>query len=155
MPFVGDLEHVNCLRFFGEDYISRKRTPYHFTRDNTPLGVLNAMLDVEEEGEYISNIPSKSCSTKDYDYESLISILNTDYGMDLSYSFMEESTSDYGRVTAFKDSVVTIEGLQDVQVNELIYFSGGASGLALNLEYACVKGLVFGGPKSVKTGENV
>jgi len=60
-----------------------------------------------------------------------------------------------GVVTSYKDSVVTITGLAGVQANELIYFSGGASGVALNLEYNVVKALVFGGVDEVKTGETV
>lgn len=60
-----------------------------------------------------------------------------------------------GVVTSYKDSVVTITGLGGVQANELIYFSGGASGVALNLEYNVVKALVFGGVDEVKTGETV
>lgn len=60
-----------------------------------------------------------------------------------------------GVVLSFKDSVVTISGLGGVQANELIYFEGGASGVALNLEYNIVKALVFGGPNSVRTSESV
>lgn len=56
---------------------------------------------------------------------------------------------------SFKDSVVTISGLNGVQANELIYFEGGASGVALNLEYNIVKALVFGGANSVRTSETV
>jgi F-type H+/Na+-transporting ATPase subunit alpha len=63
--------------------------------------------------------------------------------------------ADKGIVAAFKDSVVTISGLRGVQVNELIYFEGGASGLALNLEYGITKALVFGSSNSVKTLERV
>jgi len=58
-------------------------------------------------------------------------------------------------VLSFKDSVVTISGLNGVQANELIYFEGGASGVALNLEYSIVKALVFGGANSVRTSEIV
>lgn len=45
--------------------------------------------------------------------------------------------------------------MNGVQANELIYFEGGASGVALNLEYSIVKALVFGGANSVRTSENV
>lgn len=62
---------------------------------------------------------------------------------------------DSGVVLSFKDSVVTISGLDEVQANELIYFEGGASGIALNLEYSIVKALVFGGANSVRTAEVV
>jgi F-type H+-transporting ATPase subunit alpha len=62
---------------------------------------------------------------------------------------------DRGVVMSFKDSIVTISGLRGVQVNELIYFEGGASGVALNLEYGITKALVFGGSNSVRALENV
>lgn len=45
--------------------------------------------------------------------------------------------------------------MNGVQANELIYFEGGASGVALNLEYSIVKALVFGGANSVRTSELV
>lgn len=64
-------------------------------------------------------------------------------------------SNDSGVVLSFKDSVVTILGLSGVQANELIYFEGGASGIALNLEYNIVKALVFGGANSVHTSETV
>lgn len=62
---------------------------------------------------------------------------------------------DEGVVISFKDSVVTIGGLRGVKANELIYFSGGASGLALNLEYNVVRALIFSDLDEVKTGETV
>lgn len=69
---------------------------------------------------------------------------------------VESSDSNMtGVVLSFKDSVVTIAGLDGVQANELIYFAGGATGVALNLEYSIVKALVFGGSNSVRTSEVV
>lgn len=69
---------------------------------------------------------------------------------------VESSDSNMtGIVLSFKDSVVTIAGLDGVQANELIYFAGGATGVALNLEYSIVKALVFGGSNSVRTSEVV
>lgn len=69
---------------------------------------------------------------------------------------VESSDSNMtGVVLSFKDSVVTIAGLDGVQANELIYFAGGATGVALNLEYSIVKALVFGGSNSVRTSEIV
>lgn len=64
-------------------------------------------------------------------------------------------TDDSGTVMSFKDSVVTISGLSGVQANELLYFEGGATGIALNLEYSIVKALVFGGANSVRTTDSV
>jgi F-type H+-transporting ATPase subunit alpha len=60
-----------------------------------------------------------------------------------------------GVVVGFKDSIVTIFGLESVMLNELIYFKGGASGLVLNLEFSVVRALVFGGNTSIIVGETV
>lgn len=73
----------------------------------------------------------------------------------LADSSSQSDDADQGVVMAFKDSVVTIVGLRNVQVNELIYFDGGASGVALNLEYGITKALVFGSSNSVRTLERV
>lgn len=64
-----------------------------------------------------------------------------------------ELGANEGLVVSYKDSVVTIRGLEGVQTNELLYFEGGASGLALNLEFSIVKALVFGNQISVQTSE--
>lgn len=66
-----------------------------------------------------------------------------------------EDNNMTGVVLSFKDSVVTIQGLEGVQANELIYFESGATGVALNLEYSIVKALVFGGSGAVRTSEYV
>ncbi len=82
-------------------------------------------------------------------------------GEDFSEAMFEEGDEESfdsnmtGVVLSFKDSVVTIAGLEGVQANELIYFAGGATGVALNLEYSIVKALVFGGSDSVRTSEIV
>lgn len=64
-------------------------------------------------------------------------------------------SDDIGYVLSFKDSVVTIKGINAVKANELLYFENGATGVALNLEYTIVKALVFGGQNSVRTSESV
>jgi len=80
-------------------------------------------------------------------------VLNSDGVVELKPA--ARFTDDIGYVMSFKDSVVTIKGITGVKANELIYFEGGASGVALNLEYTIVKALVFGGPNSVRTSESV
>ena len=84
--------------------------------------------------------------------DEISNIDSANYFLDGEHSYDE---FDSGVVIAFKDSVVTISGLRGVQVNELIYFECGASGLALNLEYGITKALVFGSSNSVKTLERV
>lgn len=74
---------------------------------------------------------------------------------DLGDSKLGGSLINMGFVESFKDSVVTIKGLEGAKANELIFFEGGASGLALNIEFNKVRALVFGGPNSVQTSEAV
>ena len=57
---------------------------------------------------------------------------------------------DVGRILSIKDSVVLIEGLNNVKLNELVEFKykkteakGSLLGVALNLEYNIVKALTF------------
>jgi F0F1-type ATP synthase alpha subunit len=57
---------------------------------------------------------------------------------------------DVGRILSIKDSVVLIEGLNNVKLNELVEFKikrlksqGPLLGVALNLEYNVVKALTF------------
>lgn len=99
---------------------------------NIGLGLTDVYADVEEAG--VTRTPQ------------------TDLTEQLSD---EEKEANVGVVVSFKDSVVTIRGITGVKSNELLYFEGGASGIALNLEYFIVKALVFGGPNSVRTSETV
>lgn len=92
-----------------------------------------------------------SCGSSYNEYGSWENSSEFLFGDDVDTS----SNDDTGIVMSFKDSVVTISGLNGVQANELIYFEGGASGVALNLEYNIVKALVFGGANSVRTSESV
>lgn len=57
-----------------------------------------------------------------------------------------------GIVIGFKDFIVTIKGLNNVQLNEMIHFENGASGLILSLEEDSVKGIVFSGARDITTG---
>jgi len=66
---------------------------------------------------------------------------------------------DVGRILSIKDSVVLIEGLNNVKLNELVEFKikrlksqGPLLGVALNLEYNVVKALTFGNEKILRPG---
>jgi len=66
---------------------------------------------------------------------------------------------DVGRILSIKDSVVLIEGLANVKLNELVEFKikrvksqGPLLGVALNLEYNVVKALTFGNEKVLRPG---
>src|SRR5438477_9278335 len=51
------------------------------------------------------------------------------------------------------DGVARIEGLSDVMLNEMIEFSGGVFGLALNLEETEVGAILLGDSTAVKEGD--
>ncbi len=107
---------------------------------------------------FSGGLPKREKTTFSLVLEAALISGSVDFVAGFSGASESASTSysnDTGVVIAFKDSVVTISGLEGVQANELIYFESGASGIALNLEYNLVKALVFGGANSVRTLETV
>lgn len=107
------------------------------------------------ETELADSMSSSGAMYSDMDVVSEIASELFSEPEDLIESDELANDEDEGVVISFKDSVVTIGGLRGVKANELIYFSGGASGLALNLEYNVVKALIFSDLDEVKTGETV
>ncbi len=63
--------------------------------------------------------------------------------------------SNVGVVREVGDGVAKIEGLSDVMLNEMIEFSGGLFGLALNLEETEVGCVLLGSGEGVKAGDEV
>src|SRR5215210_5710914 len=63
------------------------------------------------------------------------------------------SKSNVGIVRETGDGVARIEGLSDVMLNEMIEFSSGVIGLALNLEETEVGAILLGDNISVKEGD--
>jgi len=61
--------------------------------------------------------------------------------------------SNIGIVREAGDGVARIEGLSDVMLNEMIEFSGGVFGLALNLEETEVGAILLGDPTKVMEGD--
>src|SRR3954466_1496974 len=61
--------------------------------------------------------------------------------------------SNVGIVRDTGDGVALIEGLSDVMLNEMIEFSSGVTGLALNLEETEVGAILLGDNVSVKEGD--
>src|SRR4030088_535830 len=61
--------------------------------------------------------------------------------------------SNVGVVRETGDGVARIEGLSDVMLNEMIEFSSGVFGLALNLEETEVGAILLGDPTKVMEGE--
>ena len=62
---------------------------------------------------------------------------------------------DVGVVVEVGDGIARIHGLSGVGANELLEFSGGAIGMALNLEEDSVGAVILGDPVSVKEGSEV
>jgi F-type H+/Na+-transporting ATPase subunit alpha len=61
--------------------------------------------------------------------------------------------TNVGTVRGTGDGVARIEGLSDVMLNEMIEFSSGVTGLALNLEETEVGAILLGDNISVKEGD--
>ena len=61
--------------------------------------------------------------------------------------------SNVGTVRTIGDGVARVEGLSDVQLNEMIEFSGGLVGLALNLEEGEVGVVLLGDATHVSEGD--
>jgi F-type H+-transporting ATPase subunit alpha len=61
--------------------------------------------------------------------------------------------SNVGVVRETGDGVARIEGLSDVMLNEMIEFSGGVTGLALNLEETEVGAIVLGDATKIAEGD--
>ena len=63
--------------------------------------------------------------------------------------------SEIGEVISVSDGVAVCYGLDDVQMGEMVEFSGGIKGMALNLENATVGVVIFGTDRDVKEGQTV
>jgi F-type H+-transporting ATPase subunit alpha len=60
-----------------------------------------------------------------------------------------------GTIVSLKDGIVRIYGLSDVMLGEMIEFSNGEYGLALNLERDSVGAVVLGGTETLEEGQTV
>ena len=67
----------------------------------------------------------------------------------------EATRSNVGKVREIGDGVAKVEGLSDVMLNEMIEFSNGATGLALNLEETEVGVVVLGDGSKIREGDEV
>ena len=65
------------------------------------------------------------------------------------------SQSNVGIVREISDGVAKIEGLSGVALNEMLQFSDGSLGLALNLEETSVGAIVLGSFLNIKEGDEV
>jgi F-type H+-transporting ATPase subunit alpha len=67
----------------------------------------------------------------------------------------EAQISEVGQVLSVGDGIARIHGLDNVQAGEMIEFSNGIKGMALNLEADNVGAVIFGSDAQIKEGDVV
>lgn len=64
----------------------------------------------------------------------------------------EAALEETGRVLSIGDGIARVYGLHNIQADEMVEFSSGIKGMALNLEPDNVGVVVFGNDKLIKEG---
>jgi len=67
----------------------------------------------------------------------------------------EVNLEETGRVLSIGDGIARVYGLRNVQAEEMVEFSSGVQGMALNLEADNVGIVVFGNDRQIKEGDTV
>ena len=67
----------------------------------------------------------------------------------------ESEVSEVGQVISVGDGIARIYGLDNVQAGEMVEFSSGLKGMALNLEADSVGVVLFGDDRAVREGDTV
>src|ERR1700710_1845143 len=67
----------------------------------------------------------------------------------------EAEVSETGQVLSVGDGIARIHGLDNVQAGEMVEFSNGVQGMALNLEADNVGVVIFGSDSEIKEGDVV
>lgn len=67
----------------------------------------------------------------------------------------KQDLTETGHVLSIGDGISRIFGLRNIQAEEMVEFSSGVKGMALNLEYDNVGVVVFGNDKLIKEGDLV
>ncbi|WP_338240567.1 F0F1 ATP synthase subunit alpha [Aurantiacibacter hainanensis] len=67
----------------------------------------------------------------------------------------EAEVSEVGSVLSVGDGIARIHGLDNVQAGEMVEFSDGVQGMALNLEADNVGVVIFGSDSNIKEGDTV
>jgi len=71
-------------------------------------------------------------------------------------SFAADSElSETGQVVSVGDGIATVYGLENIQAGEMVEFSDGIKGMALNLASDNVGVVIFGDDRSIKEGDTV
>lgn len=67
----------------------------------------------------------------------------------------ESKLTETGRVLSVADGIVRVDGLTNIQAEELVEFASGVKGMCMNLEAARVGVVLFGSDRLVKHGDFV
>lgn len=67
----------------------------------------------------------------------------------------ETQVSEIGQVLSVGDGIARVYGLDNVQAGEMVEFSNGVKGMALNLEADNVGVVIFGADRDIKEGDTV
>ena len=67
----------------------------------------------------------------------------------------EAEVAEVGQVLSVGDGIARVYGLDNVQAGEMVEFSGGIKGMALNLENDNVGVVIFGDDRTIKEGDVV
>ncbi len=67
----------------------------------------------------------------------------------------EAEISEIGQVLSVGDGIARVYGLDNVQAGEMVEFTGGIRGMALNLEADNVGVVIFGDDRTIKEGDTV
>ena len=67
----------------------------------------------------------------------------------------EAQVSEVGQVLSVGDGIARVYGLDNVQAGEMVEFSDGTKGMALNLEVDNVGVVIFGDDRNIREGETV
>ena len=73
----------------------------------------------------------------------------------ISKTYSQLSVDEIGRVLSIGDGIARINGLNKVQAGEMVEFSSGVKGMALNLENENVGVVLFGSDTAIKEGDIV
>ena len=73
----------------------------------------------------------------------------------IAHSGIDLDVSEVGQVLSVGDGIARVYGLDKVQAGELVEFSSGVKGMALNLEEDNVGVVIFGSDQEIKEGDTV
>ena len=73
----------------------------------------------------------------------------------IAHSGIDLDVSEVGQVLSVGDGIARVYGLEKVQAGELVEFSSGVKGMALNLEEDNVGVVIFGSDQEIKEGGTV